>query len=182
VVAPVVARVATTAVAHRAGRRAIGALLGATILAVTAPRPASAHPLHTSFAEVAYDPAARVVNVSLRVFADDFLADVIRRTGVRGGADGMPPDAAVFRYVVARFSMLTARGQPLAFAWCGVRRVGVQLFICLRAPAAAPPPGGRIRSAILSETFTDQVNIVQSSYGGRRQTLLFTPGDGPKPL
>ncbi len=163
-------------------RRGTGILFGAAVLAGMVPRPASAHPLHTSFAELAYDPATRVVNVSLRVFADDFSADVIRRTGVRGGADGMPPDAAVFRYVVARFSMLTARGQPLTFTWCGVRRVGVQLFICLRAAAPAPPPGARVRSAILSETFTDQVNIVQSSYGGRRQTLLFTPGDGPKLL
>jgi hypothetical protein len=58
----------------------------------------------------------------------------------------------------------------------------VQLFVCLRAPAAAAPAGGRVRSAILSDVFTDQVNIVQATVGGRRQTLLFTPGAGPKLL
>lgn len=140
------------------------------------------HPLHTSFAELAYDPAARAVTVSLRVFADDFSADVTRRTGARGGADGVPPDAALFRYVTARFTVATARGEALVFQWCGVRRAGVQLFICLRAPAAALPAGARVRSAILSDVFTDQINIIHATVAGRRQTLLFTPGDAAKPL
>lgn len=172
----------------RTPRVALGAALGAALLIagavprVASARPAALHPLHTSFAAVAYDPAARALTVSLRVFTDDFSADVIRRTGVRGGADGVPPDAAVFRYVVARFTVVGARGAALVFQGCGVRRVGVQLFICLRAPAAGPPAGARVRSAILSDVFTDQINIVQSSVGGRRQTLLFTPGDGPKAL
>jgi hypothetical protein len=153
----------------------------AAALAIAAP-PAGAHPLHTSFAEVAWDPATRSVTVSLRVFADDFGADVARRTGAPAGTGGVPADDAVFRYVAARFAVVTARGETLPFRWCGARRAGVQLFVCLRAPAAAPPAGARVRSAILSETFADQVNIVQASLGGRRQTLLFTRGDGLKAL
>jgi hypothetical protein len=148
----------------------------AAALAIVAP-PAGAHPLHTSFAEVAWDPATRSVTVSLRVFADDFGADVARRTGAPAGTGGVPADDAVFRYVAARFAVVTARGETLPFRWCGARRAGVQLFVCLR-----PPAGARVRSAILSETFADQVNIVQASLGGRRQTLLFTRGDGLKAL
>jgi hypothetical protein len=147
-----------------------------------AARPAAAHPLHTSLAEVAYDAATRSVTVTLRVFADDFSADVVRRTGARPGPGGVPPDDAMLRYVAARFTVVTARGDTLPFRWCGARRTDVQLFLCLRAPAPAPPGGGRVRSAILSETFADQVNIVQVSHGGRRQTLLFTRGDGAKTL
>ena len=158
-----------------AGAFALGALaLGA--------RPAAAHPLHTSLAEVAYDPATRSVTVLLRVFTDDFSADVVRRTGARPGAGGVPSDEAMLRYVASRFTLVTARGDTLAFRWCGARRAEVQLFLCLRAPAPAPPAGARVRSAILSETFADQVNIVQASLGGRRQTLLFTRGDGAKAL
>jgi hypothetical protein len=151
-------------------------------VALLAPTPAAAHPIHTSFAELVYDPAARAVTVSLRVFADDFSADVARRTGARVGADHVPPDAATFRYVVERFTVVTARGEALPFRWCGLRRAGIQLFICLRAPAAAAPAGGRVRSAILSDVFTDQVNIVQATVAGQRRTLLFTPGAGLKPL
>jgi hypothetical protein len=140
----------------------------------------TAHPLHMSFAGVTFDPAARAVTVSLRVFADDFSADVARRTRAPVGADGMPPDEAVFRYVTARFAVVTARGDALAFRWCGARRTGAQLEVCLRAPASAVPTGARVRNAILSEAFGDQVNVVQISFGGRRQTLFFTPGDGAK--
>ena len=144
--------------------------------------PAAAHPLHASFAELTWDPAARAVTVSLRVFADDFSADVARRTGAPLGADGLPSDEAAFRYVAARFSVVTARGESLPFRPCGTRRAGVQLFVCLRAPAAAPPAGARVRSAVLSDAFADQVNVVQASYAGRRRTLLFTSGDGAKAL
>ena len=154
---------------------------GVLLAAALASAPA-AHPIHASFAEVTWDPAARAVTVSLRVFADDFSADVARRTGAPLGADGLPGDDAAFRYVAARFTVVTARGEPLPFRPCGTRRAGAQLLVCLRAPADAPPAGARVRSAILSDVFADQVNVVQASYAGRRRTLLFTAGDGAKSL
>jgi len=153
----------------------------ALLLAAALAAAAAAHPLHMSVAEVGYDPAARSVVVSLRVFADDFSAEVARRTGAPLGADGVPPDDAMFRYVAARFTVVTARGEAMAFRWCGARRSGMQLLVCLRAPAP-PPAGARVRSAILSEAFADQVNVVRADHGGRRRTLLFTRGDGAKPL
>ena len=159
----------------------VGAFASVGATRVVAPA-ATEHPLHTSFAEVAYDPAAQLVTVSLRVFADDVSADVARRIGVRAGPDGVPSDGAVFRYVATRFTVVSARGEALAFRWCGARRVGVQLFVCLRAPAAAPLAGARVRSTILTDAFADQVNIVQVTYDGRRKTLLFTRGDGAKVL
>ena len=158
----------------------VARILLSAALATATPSAAGAHPLHTSFAEVTYDASARTVTVSLRVFADDFSADVARRAGAAAGA--VPGDDAVYRYVAARFTVVTARGETLPFRPCGTRRVGAQLFVCLRAPAAAPPAGARVRSAILSDVFADQVNIVQASYAGRRRTLLFTPGDGAKAL
>ena len=42
--------------------------------------------------------------------------------------------------------------------------------------------GGRVASALLSERFEDQVNIVRVTYGGRRRTLLFTRGEAAKAL
>ena len=146
-------------------------------------RPASAHPLHTSLAELAYDPAARTLNVSLRVFVDDFASAVTRGKAAAPHAPiVVPPDSAMFRYVVGRFALFDRAGRPVPLRWCGARRSGDLLFLCLRAPVGQPPAGVRVRSAVLTEIFTDQVNIVQASVGGRRQTLLFTPGDGVKAL
>ena len=164
-------------VAGGAVRRAIGVAAG-VILLVAAGRPLGAHPLHTSLAELAYNPSARTVQVSLRVFVDDFSSAVLR--GKPAAPDApvvVPADAAMFRYVTERFTLFDRAGRVVPLSWCGARRVGEQLFLCLRAPAAASPAGGRIRNTLLSELFTDQVNIVQASYGGRRRTLLFTSAD-----
>ena len=149
---------------------------------VAAARPTLAHPLHTTLAELSYDPGARVLSVSLRVFADDFTAAVARRGGART-AGATPPDSAMFRYVVERFGVATVPGtRPVAWRWCGVRQAGDVFLICLRAAGVPALAGARVRSALLNEVYADQVNLVKASYGGRRQMLLFTPRDSAKPL
>ena len=159
----------------------VRAAFALVLLSTAAPRPAHAHPLHTSLAELSYDPATRVLSVSLRVFADDFAAAVARRAGGRT-VGALPPDSAMFRYVAERFAVATRGAGPVALRWCGVRRSGEVLLLCLRAAAVPALAGARVRSALLNESFADQVNLVQANYGGRRQMLLFTPGTGVKPL
>ncbi len=171
-------------------RRAFAhAAIASALLLAAAPRPAHAHPLHTTLAELSYDPATRVLQVSLRVFTDDFTNAVARRAGERAGeragvrtVGALPPDSAMFRYVAERFAIAAPGAGPLALRWCGVRRSGDVLLLCLRATAVPALAGARVRSALLNESFADQVNLVQATYDGRRQMLLFTPRTGVKPL
>lgn len=151
------------------------------LLLTVSSRPAHAHPLHTTLAELSYDAGTRVLNVSLRVFTDDFSAAVTRGTGARP-VGALPPDAAMYRYVTERFAIAAPGGRPVALRWCGVRRSGDVLLLCLRATAVPALAGARVRSALLNESFADQVNLVQATYDGRRQMLLFTPRTGVKPL
>ena len=142
-------------------------------------RTAVAHPLHTTLTQLAYDASARVLNVTVRVFADDFGAAVMGR---RVAAEFVPPDSAMMRYVGGRFALHGPRGESIPLRWCGMRREGEAMFLCLRAGGQPSPAGARMRNALLTEVFADQVNIVQASYGGAKRTLLFTPRDGMKPL
>ena len=155
-------------------------MIALVVLLLPAARVGLAHPLHTTLTRLSYDATTRTVNLTVRVFADDFARAV---TG-RGGAAGhvAPSDAAMLRYVTARLALQRAAGAPITLRWCGMRRDGEALFLCLRATEQAPPAGARIRNALLSEMFADQVNIVQASYGGATRTLLFTPSDGTKAL
>lgn len=157
-----------------------GAVLALGVLLVPAARGAFAHPLHTTLTRLSYDASARVLNVSVRVFADDFSAAVM--PGARAGSLVIPPDSAMMRYVSGRFALQAPGGRPIPLRWCGMRRLGEALVLCLRATAQASPAGARMRNALLSELFDDQVNIVQASYDGARRTLLFTPRDGMKAL
>ena len=156
------------------------AVLALAVLVVPAVRPAFAHPLHTTLAELSYDPSVHQWNVSIRVFAGDFAAAVLPRRAP--GVDMMPPDSAMLRYVTERFSVVAPSAGRVALRWCGARRQGDALFLCLRATAPGSPAGARMSNTLLNEVFADQVNIVQASYGGRRRTVLFTSRDGLKSL
>lgn len=136
------------------------------------------HPLHTSLTELRYDPASRTVQVQLRVFATDLQAVTVPR--------GAPPaaqvsDAAALAYVNGRFA-LSAGPTRLPLRWCGMRRGGDLFWICLRAPAPSGLGGLQVQNRLLYELFEDQVNIVQVVEGGRRQSMIFTRGDGPRRL
>jgi hypothetical protein len=167
-------------VERQCARWALAALLALGHLLVSTARAAFAHPLHTTLTQLSYDASTRVLDVSVRVFADDFSAAVM--PGRRAGSLVIPPDSAMLRYVSGRFILQGAGGRPVPFRWCGMRHEGEALFLCLRATAQPSPAGARMRNALLSEVFADQVNIVQASYGGTRRTLLFTPRDGMKSL
>ena len=160
---------------HWAGASALalGMLLAPSV------RAAFAHPLHTTLTQLSYDASTRVLSVSVRAFAEDFSTAVMPRAHTAGA---VPPDSAVVRYVNERFAMQDTRGGSIPLRWCGMRRDGEALFLCLRATAQPSPAGARLRNLLLGDLFADQVNIVQASYDGARRTLLFTARDGLKPL
>ncbi len=155
--------------------RAVRAVLAAAVLVLSAGLSAY-HPLHTSLTELSYDPAGRAVQVSIRAFASDLQTAVTPR----GGA---PPaqlsDAAAFAYVGRSFS-LTAGNTRVPLRWCGMRRSGDLVWICLRGALPSGMRGLQVHNRLLFELFADQINIVQASHGGRRQSMIFTRGAGPK--
>lgn len=160
-----------------------GRALRICALSCVAVTTAFAHPLHTTLAELTTEPGTRALVVSLRVFADDFSRAAAG--GASGGAVAiwpMPSDSAMFRYVRERFAVIAANGQAARLEWCGARRVNETLLLCLRTTSAWSSSGARVRSALLSEVFGDQVNMVQVQVNGRRRMLLFTNRDGAKAL
>jgi hypothetical protein len=141
---------------------ALAALLGALAL----------HPLHTTLTQLAYRDGDHMVEATVRVFKDDF------RAALRADVS----DSAAVAYLRSTFTLADRAGRPLAIAWCGLRRTGDLLWLCLQAPAAQGLSGLRVRVALLFERYADQINIVQASYAGRRAALLFTSGDAAKAL
>jgi len=130
------------------------------------------HPLHTTLTQLEYRAAERTVRVTVRAFADDFT------TAAGGVADSMA--ARYLRSVVT----LTGRdGRPVSLAWCGVRRTGDLLWLCLEARAPSSGLTGMlIEARQLFERYGDQINIVQASYAGREVSLLFVRGDRARAL
>jgi uncharacterized protein DUF6702 len=145
----------------------------------------AAHPLHTSLAEMVYDPAAKEIRISIRVFVDDLTkaSDAYARShGL--GAPGTSPavQSPIVDYVRASFLVSDRRGRPLSLASCGSKPLGDLMWVCLRAAAPGGPVGLRVAHKVLFDLYADQINIVQAAYNGKRTSLLFTRGDGFKRL
>ena len=125
--------------------------------------PASRHPMHTSSAELVHE--ADSVRVVIRVFADDIAAV-----------------GAVRPYLGERFGIVDRSGQTVRLEWAGSEVVGDVLTIRMRGRVAGGLSGARVNDRVLTDRFADQVNVVRAAYAGRAATLIFTRGDGPKPL
>ncbi len=132
---------------------------------------ATAHPIHSTLTELRYDATSRVVELSVRMFADDLAA-------------ARPATQSPLRYLAESIALATHDGHPLPVETCGERRAGDLIWLCLhlRLPAGTTPSGLRLRNRLLFERFGDQVNIVQTAYGGRTETMVFTRGDADKTL
>jgi len=151
---------------------AIAALRLAAALAAGAVR--AAHPLHTSLTELSAVPGGKV-RLSIRVFADDLRAALARR-----GAASLA-DSAAFAYARETVTLGDLSGRRLPLTWCGLKRTGDLVWLCLEA-AVATLPGLDVRVALFWDVFADQVNLVQAETNGHRQTLVLVNGDPPRRL
>ena len=161
----------------------LGVTVGVTLLAwsVTPPR-ADAHPIHSTITELVADPARGTVRAQIRVFADDLRTAVLRSARGRSlPAEGPAWEYAVLAYTSSAFNLQDARGRALPLRSCGVRRTADLVWICLEA-AGRGVELLRVRNAMLCDLYEDQVNVVQSTVGGARRSLLFVRGDRFKAL
>jgi hypothetical protein len=140
------------------------------------------HPLHTTITTIAYDAASHQATVTVRVFTNDLDTAIARRSRGRTLAASPASDSASFAYLSSVFTAAGRDGRPLPARWCGSRVTGDLLWACLRLATPGGLSGVRIRNQALVELFDDQVNVVMADYDGRRESLLFTKGDGAKAL
>lgn len=144
--------------------RRVGALVGflGTIAASSAGR-LYAHPLHSSYAEIARDRSGAVV-MHVRLFADDFgaLLDSLRSSS---GAPSRDPVAR--QYVQRQLALTSGDGAVIPTTWCGMRSERNVVWVCVRT--ANPIVGAfRLRNALMFDRFTDQISIIR--WTGRKET------------
>jgi len=151
-------------------------LLPAGATADIAPKVGRVHPMHTAVVEITYQPVSGFAAIQIRVFRDDFGAAMAH------AASATPIDSAMARYVRGTFHLTDRAGRTLPLRWDGAEESGDVLVLRLSAPAPEGLHGAQVLSALLCDRFEDQVNIVRASYEGHTRTLLFTRGDGVKPL
>jgi hypothetical protein len=165
---------------HLARKRLALASLACLVFVATGVRAAEAHPLHTTLVQLSYDERTHMLLGSIRVFAGDFAAAVAKRKGAATPDDDRVSDTEALGYVSKTLRITDPAGRAVPLAWCGSRRAGDVLWLCVRATNVAPPNALLLSDQMLCELFDDQINIVQSAAGARHASMLFTKGDGAK--
>lgn len=145
-------------------------------------REIAAHALHMSFTDVIYSGRGEVLQISVRVFANDFAAAAARRSRTRLGRDSLIDQPNALAYLAANFRLASRQGTLIPLVPCGVARVKDMLHFCFRVIIKSPPTTIRVANTVLTELFKDQVNVVQTTSGSRRATRLYVRGDGWKYL
>lgn len=141
---------------------------------------ARAHPLHMSFTEVRLGDAGRTLELSVRVFSDDFSVAAARHAGVSLRSDNVIDARSGIAYLRSRIRVASGNGAIVPLLPCGITRTADMLRFCFRATLATPGKPVQIANAVLTEMFADQVNVVQSVVGSRRASRMFVRGDGWK--
>ena len=143
------------------------------------------HPLHTTITTITYDAHAHAAKATIRIFVDDLLKAVHERgarTATRRDAGLTALDSTGLAYVQEMFAIAEDDGRPAVLAPCGQWRTADVQWVCLRATLPHGLAGARIRNAVLTDLYADQVNVVMADYADRHTTLLFTRGDKAKAL
>ncbi len=153
-------------------------MIAATLLLLAFSSRLAAHPLHTSVTILTYDGARGIVEVSIRVFADDLTRAAMRRSATLP-ADVRARESPLLGYIRSAFVVTDRSRRRLALAWCGGRREGDLMWLCFRSQSA-PRGGLLIASLIFQEMYDDQINVVQVKSADHGANLLFTKGDAPK--
>ncbi|HXB27383.1 MAG TPA: DUF6702 family protein [Gemmatimonadaceae bacterium] len=125
------------------------------------------HPIHTTLTNVTYDQKTAQVTAMVRAFT----ADVDQALTKHQRMD-------VSEYATSAIRFRDEAGQPVPSTWCGSRREGDVVWLCLRAPAPHGASGMTLTDTLLFDVFDDQVNIVMTEHG----SVLFTKGDAPRRL
>jgi hypothetical protein len=133
-----------------------------------------------SFTEIRLADAGRILELSVRVFSDDFSVAAARHSGVSLGGDSVIDARSGIAYLRSRIRVGSIKGASVPLVPCGVTRTADMLRFCFRAKLASPGKSLQVANAVLTEMFADQVNVVQSVVGGRRASRMFVRGDGWK--
>ena len=167
---------------NRLLRAAIGTL--ALLLATAG---GHAHPIHTSVAEADYNAAAGSLEVSLRVFIDDFEAALSVHAHKRLSLEKTPApefDEATRAYLAEKFTVQARDGKPAALRWVGreAKAETNELWFHFEIPLPGGVEGARLHHNALGEQFPNQINSVRVREGERQVTLVFLPRQTGKPV
>jgi len=133
----------------------------------------SKHPLHVSTTEVNINAKDKTLEVSTRIFSDDFEAILVKlykqKTDLSNANLKAQMDALVKKYLLSHLQ-IKANGKVVALNYIGFEIDHEATNIYLEAEKVTPPKAVEVNSTVLYDMFDDQMSIIHVVKGANRKS------------
>ncbi|UOQ52867.1 DUF6702 family protein [Hymenobacter cellulosivorans] len=147
--------------------------------------PALAHAYHASIMEVRYNAPKQQLEISLKVFTDDFEKALSVGQPKAISFEQTPrPQVTQLTTELLRKSLTfgTRPGETLPLQLLGFEKDHEAHWLYLTVKLPKPTNTIVLRHRLLVDTFSDQMNIVNLDAGGKKQSALFRDGNEEQKL
>lgn len=139
---------------------------------------AALHAYHSTLTELRYNAAQKQLELSVKVFTDDFEKALSQgQPAPVSLADAGPrPLAQATAYVQRTLQIRTPAGAPLQVQVLGLQAENDGYWLYCKVPLPGAVNGIQLRQAMLLDVFGDEMNIVNIEANGKKQSALFRAG------
>jgi hypothetical protein len=131
------------------------------------------HPLHVSVVEVNHNAADKTLEISCKLFTDDFetaLAAIYKtKTDLINPKDVKAMDKLVSDYINTHLS-IKADGKPVVLSYLGFERENDVVYGYLEVEKISSVKKIEITNKLMYDMFTDQINMMHVIVGGNRKS------------
>lgn len=148
-------------------------------------QPASAHDYHASITDIKYNPNTQNLEVAVKVFMDDLENALSRqaKTKVVYNSSSGEVQKYIADYLQKTLSFELEKGKPLKSRLLGSEEDVDVVWMYVEVPVQKGTLAQLyVKNAILTDLFTDQMNIVNVNYKGETESVLMQRGDVTKKL
>lgn len=131
------------------------------------------HPFHLSSTEINYNTKESTIEISCRIFTDDFEAALAKNYKIKADlsaeARHKAMDAYVRKYALSNLSV-KGNAKPLALNYLGFEKDNEAVIVYLESEPIKGLKKLETTNSILYDQFDDQSNIIHISNNGNRKS------------
>lgn len=135
--------------------------------------PKEAHPLHVSVTEINHNTSEKTLEISCKLFTDDF--EKVLGMNYKTRVDLInPPDRPAMEKLVNQFVQghlkIEVDGKPVQFHYLGYEKDNDAIYSYFQADEVPAPKKIDITNSLMHELYSDQINLMHVIVGGKRKS------------
>lgn len=133
----------------------------------------STHPLHVSVAEINHNAGEKTLEISCKLFTDDF--EKVLGMNYKTKVDLInPPDRPAMEKLVNQFVQghlkIEVDGKPVQFHYLGYEKDNDAIYSYFQADDIPAVKKIEVTNSLMHELYSDQINLMHVIVGGKRKS------------